>query len=125
MVITPEQREENHKAFIKEIHQAFYNYRDNQVQPKFVISLYIKEFIAQGVFKKMPKPTKKTLDKVYRNMLFNLKGNDRRIMIDDYHSGRISSILISEAQAVQNNVVIAKLFDKLIEQKKDIKDVIK
>ena len=122
--ISQEQRLENRKAFINDIYKSFDEYKNKQIKPNFVLSIFIEELVSQGLIKELKKPLKSTLDKVYRNMLLKTKGKERKSLIDKYHSSKYDGVLLTEAQAMQNNIDIKMCFDDIIENKKDIRDLL-
>lgn len=125
-VISQKQRDLNRKELVNDIYKAFYNYRDKGVHPNFILSIFIKEFVSQGIFKDMPKPTKKTINKAYSLFIVSdIPRDKKKPVIADFHKNKISHTLMHDAERMQNNIAIAKYFDKLIKEQKDIKTIIK
>ena len=126
LVISEEQKKKNKEGFYNDIYQSFYLYKDKGIKPTFILSIFINEFIERGFIKAQPKPSKKTIEAVYRKQLLILKGSARRNLIDSYHgSGELSGVVLNEAQAIENNNAIAKYFDKVIKSKDKIENLIK
>ncbi len=124
-IITQAQRDENRKVFLNDIYTAFENYQeDHEQKPNFVLSIFIEEFVNVGLIKEVQKPTKLTIEKCYKKMLHQTKGNDRKSMIDKFYRSEYDGVLLSESQLMQNNIDIRRAFDIVIEQKKHIKDFI-
>lgn len=124
-VITEEQKAANKKAFIEDIYKAFYNYRDNGVEPRFILSIFINEFIQQGALEKKPEPSKSAIDRAYRTFIVSDAPRiQKKGVIANYHKNKIDTILLSQAESIENNKAIKDYFDKLIAEKTDIKTVI-
>lgn len=125
-VISKEQREHNRKELINDIHNSFYKYKDEGVEPKFILSIFVKEFVEQGVFKDVPVASKKTVNKAFNLfVLSDLPKSQKKPIIKDFHQNKISHSLQNTANNMQANIEIKRYFDRLIKKGQDIKQFIK
>lgn len=124
--ISQEERNRNHNAIINEIYVAFDNYKANKVDPNFDLEIYLNTLIEYGLTEKV-KPKPETVDKAYKILLVDpyLSKLDKTKMKTDYHNEKRTHKLQMEAQRMENNHTVKILFDKIIKQKKDIRDLLK
>lgn len=131
-VVTKEEKEFYRKSFIQDIYNAFELYKKDGTEPAFVLSVFIKEFLAQGVITEIPKPKSIAIEKAYRLAVTSGNKEERKTISEQYHkltgrgrTAKVGDMLLHRAQAVQNNITIRECFDEIISSKKDIKTIIK
>lgn len=125
-VVSEEQKLEYRKAFINDIYDAFDKYKKDGINPKFILSIFINEFIKQKVINNKPKPSRKTVERAYKNILLgNMSRIDKNSVKQDFHKNKIDGILLRDAETIENNLAIKKTFDNLISNNLDIREVIK
>ena len=125
-VATEKEKAEYRLAFLQDIYDAFYNYKKNGVAPKFVLSMFFNEFIKQGLIEKTEKPSKSAIDSAYRKYIVSdAPRREKKAVIADYHLNKINTVLLTNAESIENNKRLALLFDDLIKKGTDIKTVIK
>lgn len=124
--ITEEQKAENQKIFIQDIYDSFYAYKNDGINPNFALSIFINEFIAQGLIDQKPKPAELTINRAYtRILLSELPRQQKEAVKQNFSINKPSGMLLVEAQLSENNIAIRKIYDDLIENGTDIKTVIK
>lgn len=124
-VISEDEKKKNNKFFIDEIYESFDQYLTNQIKPNFTMAIYLQEFVDQKIIRKIPKPTKQTIDEVYRKQLLITTGKRRKKLIDEFHSNNFKGLLVNDYQIAQNNKEMKRVFDEIIKLKKHIKDYLK
>jgi len=123
--ISEEEKKENNRFFINEIYDAFDQYQINEIKPNFIMTMYLEEFLHQRLIKEIKKPTKSTIDKVYKNNLTKTRGKERRKLIDEYHSNNFKGSLKNQYQTAQNNLELERIFKEIIKQEKHLRDFLK
>lgn len=123
---TEDERKEYRDYFMNDIYQKFYDYRDHDVSPKFLLPfLVIDEFIKQGVVSGKPKVQDSTYLETEKRLLNGGKigFSDKMSIMRGMEDGK--SKVMSTAQVEENRMAIKSVFDHLIRNGMDIEDVIK
>jgi len=131
-VVTAEEKAHYRNSFLNDIYKAFENYKADGTHPHFILSIFAQEFVAQGLIDELPKPKSIAVQKAYKIAQQSNDKRERKAISEQYHdsqkrgrAGKLGDMLLHRAQNVQNNITIREIFDDLIEQKKDIRTVIK
>jgi hypothetical protein len=126
MRISDEQRKINKIAFLQDIYDAFDKYRNEGVEPNFILSIFYKEFVDRGLIDGKEPTSKKSINKAYRKMLdSDASRQEKKGIIQAFHKNNISPILMSSADRIEYNERIKIYFDKIIRENLDIRIVIK
>lgn len=124
--ISDDDRRENHEYFINDIYKKFYSYRDEDVEPHFLIpALVIQEMEKQGVISGKPVVQDQTYELTKKRLEnSNNVGFAERIGIIK-SEGKKSEFVMKVAEIEENRLAIKSVFDELVRKGIDIEDVIK
>ena len=126
VIITDEQKKSNRIHFLNDIYDAFYKYKNDKIEPNFIIKLFIDEFVKQGVIKELPKPSAKSKDRAYRKlMLSRIPRHEKKGLRKAFHNDITNNLLLTHADNIQYNRCMTFIFICLIRKNIDIKTVIK
>lgn len=126
MRISDEQRKINKLAFLQDIYDAFDRYKNEGVEPNFILSIFYKEFVNRGLIDGDEPTSKKSINRAYRNVLdSDAPRKEKKAIIQAFHKNNILPILMSSAESIENNERIKNYFDKIIRENLDIRLVIK
>jgi len=112
---------------IKEIHNAFDEYKAKKSAPSFINQVEIDAMVEKGILTKET-PNKEIIERAYKSLKSThsyLKKLEKESLTNDYEKNIIPISLELEAQRIQNNITIQKYFDKLIAEGKDIREFLK
>jgi len=124
--ISSEEQKQNTNIIIQEIHEAFDNFKKEKIEPNFDLHVHARILVDNNLIDLKPLD-KESIDKAYKHALVDklIQGIERKSMIDTYAEGKMTHPLKVIAWSVQNNKTIKQYFEKLIEEKKDIRDYLK
>jgi len=121
--IPEEQRKQNSNCIIQEIYDSFDDFKNSKKEPNFDIHVFARVLIEAELIENKP-IEEESIRKAYKYLLANnlIQGVARKRMIDKYAERKMTHVLRMNAWNVQNNKTIKEYFEKLIEEKKDIRD---
>lgn len=124
--ISDQEKKEGSNILIEDIYEAFDNFKEKKIAPNFDLHVHFKVLVEAG-FIEPEKVELSSIKQAYRSALLDklIQGIERRKMIDTYAEGKMTQALTVIAWNVQNNKTIKRYFEKLIEEKKDIRDYLK
>lgn len=128
---TKEEKEMYRKAFLNDIYIAFDAYVQHGKRPRFILNIFIKEFVNQGLIKEVPPAKSLAFEAAKLIAETSIDKKERKAVKDQYDEmikskmQNVGDMLLNRAQNIQNNTTISEIFDDLVQQKKDIRTVIK
>jgi len=124
--ITAEQKKKNKEVFYQDIYDAFDKYKNEKIEPDFILSIFYKEFVSRGLIDGEEKMSKKSIDRAYRKLIDSgIPRKEKKAVIQDYHKNKIAPALMSSAERIEYNERIRVYFDKIIRENLDIRLIIK
>lgn len=123
--ITMEEKDQIHKEFLEGVVLMFEKYRDKKVLPIIPLPfLILNELRKSGLLQSEPEVTSQDIDNAYKVVINSNDMWTAKTVRKDYMEGQINPVVLHKAETDAEYRAIINVFDKLIKQKKNLKDLL-